>query len=71
LVAASLLATVTALVLLNGIAMRFTMGAFPLRVDGMTVTIGCGVGLALGVLGALPPALRAFRLPIVDGLRSF
>ena len=69
--AASLLATVTALVLLNGIAMRFTMGAFPLRVDGMTVTIGCGVGLALGVLGALPPALRAFRLPIVDGLRSF
>jgi ABC-type lipoprotein release transport system permease subunit len=69
-VAASLLATVTALVLVNEAAVRFTMGAFSLRIDEQAVLIGCGVGLLLGVLGAVPPAVRALRMPIVDGLKS-
>jgi putative ABC transport system permease protein len=68
--AASLLATVTALWLVNEAAVRFTMGAFSLRIDQQAVLVGCGVGLALGVLGAIPPAVRALRMPIVDGLRS-
>lgn len=68
--AASLLAALVALVLVNGAAVRFTMGAFALRIDSMAVLIGCGVGLLLGFFGAIPPAIRALRLPVVDGLKS-
>jgi ABC-type antimicrobial peptide transport system permease subunit len=68
--AATLLAALLALTLVNGAAMRFTMGAFSLRIDGTALLIGCAVGLSLGLLGALPPAFRALRLPIVEGLKS-
>ena len=69
-VLASLLAALLALVFVNGAAVRFTMGAFSLRVDNMAILIGCGVGLALGLFGAIPPAMRALRMPLVDGLKS-
>ncbi len=68
--AASLLAALISLVFVNGAAVRFTMGAFSLRIDSMAVLIGCGVGLSLGFLGAVPPAIRALRMPIVDGLKA-
>jgi ABC-type lipoprotein release transport system permease subunit len=68
--AASLLAVVVAILFVNGAAVRFTMGAFTLRIDSAAVMIGCGVGLLLGLLGAIPPAMRAFRMPIVDGLKA-
>ena len=68
--AASLLAAFIALVFVNGSAVRFTMGAFSLRIDSMAVLIGCGVGLSLGFFGAIPPAIRALRMPIVDGLKA-
>jgi len=68
--AASLLAAVLALVFVNGVAVRFTMGAFALRVDSVAILIGCGVSLLLGFLGALYPAVRALRMPIVDGLKA-
>jgi ABC-type antimicrobial peptide transport system permease subunit len=68
--AASLLATLAALLFVNDAAVRFTMGAFSLRIDEVAVLIGCGVGLLLGVIGAVPPALRALRMPIVDGLKA-
>ena len=68
--AASLLAALLALVFVNGAAVRFTMGAFLLRIDSMAVLVGCGVGLLLGFFGAIPPAIRALRLPIVDGLKA-
>ena len=68
--AASLLAAVLALVFVNGVAVRFTMGAFALRVDSVAILIGCGVSLLLGFLGALYPAVRALRMPIVDGLKT-
>ncbi len=68
--AASLLATAAALVFVNNAAVRFTMGAFSLRIDEVALIVGCGVGLLLGVLGAVPPAIRALRMPIVDGLKA-
>jgi ABC-type lipoprotein release transport system permease subunit len=68
--AASLLATTLALVFVNGVALRFTMGAFALRVDSVTVLVGCVTGLLLGPLGALPAAARALRESVVDGLRA-
>ncbi|HRA87147.1 MAG TPA: ABC transporter permease [Planctomycetaceae bacterium] len=67
---ASLLAALIALFFVNGAAVRFTMGAFSLRIDSVAVLIGCGVGLLLGFLGAIPPAIRALRMPIVDGLKA-
>ncbi|PQO41952.1 ABC transporter permease [Blastopirellula marina] len=68
--AASLLATTFALTFINGAAVRFTMGAFALQIDSVAVLIGCGVGLSLGFFGAIPPAIRALRMPIVDGLKA-
>ncbi|HEX6962407.1 MAG TPA: ABC transporter permease [Lacipirellula sp.] len=68
--AASLLATLVALLIVNESAVRFTMGAFALRIDERAMLIGCGVGLLLGVLGAIPPAIRALRMPVVDALRA-
>lgn len=67
---ATLLATALSLVLLNGLAVRFTMGAFTLQLDRTAILIGCTVGLGLGILGAIPPAWRAFRLSIVDALKA-
>ena len=68
--AASLLAGLAALLLVNGLSVRFTMGAFALRVDGATLLIGCGVGLLLGGVGAIPPALKALRRPIAESLKA-
>ena len=68
---ASLLAALVAVVFINGAPVRFTMGAFSLRIDNAAVLIGCGIGLVLGVFGAVPPAIRALRMPIVDGLKTF
>lgn len=68
--AASFLAAFFALVLLNGMAVRFTMGAFTLRIDGAAIWVGCGIGLLLGLVGALPPALKAMRLPVAEGLKA-
>jgi ABC-type antimicrobial peptide transport system permease subunit len=68
--AASLIAAVIALLLINGLAVRFTMGAFTLRIDSVALLLGCGTGLLLGVVGALPPALRAMRLSITEGLKA-
>lgn len=68
--AGALLASAAAVLALNGTAVRFTMGAFALRVDGPALAIGCGVGLLLGAVGALPPAVRAMRLPVADALKA-
>ncbi|MCO8124276.1 ABC transporter permease [Stieleria sp. TO1_6] len=68
--AASLLSGFIALVLLNGMAVRFTMGAFTLRIDSVAILVGCGVGLALGILGALPPALKALRASVAISLKA-
>ena len=67
---ATLLASVLAITFLNGMAVRFTMGAFVLRVDHLTLLVGCGTGLLLGLLGAIPPAVRAMRLEIAEGLKA-
>ena len=68
--AASLFAALIAVLMVNGVAVRFTMGAFQLQIDSVSVLIGCGVGLLLGFIGAIPPAIRALKMPIVDGLKS-
>jgi ABC-type lipoprotein release transport system permease subunit len=68
--AASLLSGLIALTMLNGMAVRFTMGAFTLQIDSVAILLGCGVGLLLGVLGALPPALKAIRQSVAISLKA-
>ena len=68
--AASLLSGLIALTTFNGMAVRFTMGAFTLRIDSVAILVGCGVGLLLGVLGAMPPALKALRESVAISLKA-
>lgn len=44
------------------------MGVLPLPLPLSVVEIGCGIAAALAIVSALPPALRARRLSIVDAL---
>jgi len=67
---ASLLAVGVAVASLRSTSVQFTMGAFDLAIDGPSVLLTCVIGLGLGVLGAIPPALRALKMPIVEGLKT-
>lgn len=67
---ATLLAAGIALVALRSTSIRFTMGAFDLAIDGPSVLLVCGIGMLLGVLGSVPAAIRALRMPIVEGLKA-
>jgi ABC-type antimicrobial peptide transport system permease subunit len=66
----SLVSAGLALMLIDGMPIRFTMGAFNLNIDGTALLIGCGVGLLLGVIGALPPVIRAMRMSICESLKA-
>ena len=68
--AATLLSTFCAVFIFNGTAVRFTMGAFSLQIDNYCILVGCLVGMLLGLIGSLPPAYRALRMTVVDGLKS-
>ena len=68
--ASSLIAATCATWFLDGLAVRFTMGAFDLQIDSIAILTGFGVGLSLGVLGALPPALKALRMPVAVSLKA-
>jgi ABC-type antimicrobial peptide transport system permease subunit len=66
----ALLAALLAILFLNGVAVRFSMGSFGLVVDAPVVAAGLLAGVGLGVLGALPPAWRCLRIPVKDALRT-
>jgi ABC-type antimicrobial peptide transport system permease subunit len=68
--AGSLIAAVIGVFVVQGAAVRFTMGAFTLNVDGTTLLIGFGAGISIGIAGSIPPAIRAMRLLIVEGLKA-
>jgi ABC-type lipoprotein release transport system permease subunit len=46
------------------------MGAFILSVDSVGIAVACGVAALLGVVGAMPPAAKAMRLPIVEAIKA-
>lgn len=56
--------------LLNGLAVRFSMGAFAITIDAPVLLIGLLGGLVVGFVGAIPPAIRCLRLPITEALKS-
>ncbi len=69
-VAGTLVACAAALVALDGLAVRFSVGAFEMTIDGVVLAGGLLAGLALGVIGALPPAWRCLKPPIAEALRA-
>ncbi len=68
--AGALGACVTGVLLLDGLGVRFSAGAFALVVDTTVVLIGLCSGIALGLVGALPPAWRCLRMPIPTALKA-
>jgi putative ABC transport system permease protein len=68
--AGALVAAVVGLFVLDGLAVRFSMGAFGLVVDGPVLAAGLLSGVCLGVVGALPPAWRCLRMPIPEAVRA-
>lgn len=67
----ALIGTILGLALLDGLAVRFSMGAFALVMDAPVVLIGVLGGLVVGLVGAIPPAIRCLRMPITEALKSF
>jgi putative ABC transport system permease protein len=68
--AGTLLAAVIAIPTINGLAIRFTMGAFMLRIDSIALMWGGGIGMLLGLLGAIPPAIKVLKGPVAQGLKA-
>lgn len=68
--AGAILACIIALLVLDGLSVRFSMGAFGLIIDAGVLALGLLAGLALGLIGALPPAWRCLRMPVPEALRA-
>jgi len=68
--AGTLLASLLALVAVNGRAVRFSMGVFELVVDHRVLIFGVFAGLLMGLVGVVPPAWRCLRLPIPEALKA-
>ncbi|MEQ1825569.1 MAG: ABC transporter permease [Pirellula sp.] len=66
----SLVAAAIAIPVINGLAVRFTMGAFVLRIDSIALLIGSCIGMLLGMLGAIPPAVKVLRGSVAQSLRA-
>lgn len=66
-----LIGSLIAVLFIDGIAVRFSMGAFALTIDPPVLFAGVSAGLTVGLVGAIPPAIRCLRLPITESLKSF
>ena len=67
----ALIGAVLGVFLLDGLAVKFSMGAFALTIDAPVLLVGILGGLLVGLVGAIPPAIRCLRLPITEALKSF
>ncbi|MBN2448630.1 MAG: ABC transporter permease [Phycisphaerae bacterium] len=68
--AGGIVAAVLGLLLLDGLAVRFSMGAFALVLDAPVLLGGLAAGAGLAIVGVIPPLWRCLRLPIVEALRT-
>ncbi len=66
----AVIAGITAVLVIYGTAVSFSIGSFVLRVTPNVAMAGLGTGLALGLVGAIPPGLRCLLPPVHDALRS-
>lgn len=68
--AGTLLASVIALLLLDGRTIPFSIGAFTVTISPQVAVTGLASGILLGILGAIPPAIRCLKPPLPKALRS-
>jgi len=66
----TLCAAFAAVYLLEGRTVYFSIGTFSLQLDAPVVLAGLCTGLLLGLLGAIPPAIRCLGAPLPSALRS-
>lgn len=66
----TLVASLAAVLLLDGLTVPFSIGAFTLEVGPSVALAGVVTGLLLGLLGALPPAIRCLKPELHVALRS-
>ncbi len=65
----TLLASVVAVAVLDGRTIAFSIGAFTIDFGPGVAISGILTGLLLGLLGALPPAIRCLKPPLPTALR--
>lgn len=65
----ALLASLLAVLLLDGRTVPFSIGSFTLEIGPAAAIAGIATGFLLGVLGALPPAIRCLRPTLHSALR--
>lgn len=66
----TLLASVAALLLIEGRTIAFSIGAVALEISPLVSLAGLLTGLLLGLLGAIPPAIRCLKPALSVALRS-
>jgi putative ABC transport system permease protein len=69
-IAGALIGAAIGVFVLDGVAVRFSMGVFGLTVDSLVLSAGLGAGVLLGLVGGLPPAWRCLKLPIAEALKA-
>jgi putative ABC transport system permease protein len=65
----TLIASILALMWLDGRTIPFSIGAFTMEIGPGVATAGLLTGVLLGLLGALPPAIRCLKPPLPSALR--
>ncbi|MEW6529312.1 MAG: ABC transporter permease [Thermodesulfobacteriota bacterium] len=68
--AGTLIGSLVSLFLINGRAVRFSMGVFQLVVDDRVLLFGVLAGLVMGIIGVAPPAWTCLRLPTTEALKA-
>jgi len=68
--AGTLVASVAALLLLDGRTIPFSIGAFTITISPQVAVVGLVSGILLGILGSIPPAIRCLVPPLPKALRS-
>ena len=68
--AGAVIACAAGIMAIDGVGVKFSTGAFAMRVDSSVLLAGLGAGVALGLVGALPPAWRCLRLAIPTALKA-
>lgn len=68
--AALLAASAIALLLLDGLSIRFSMGLFGISIDDATILAGIAAAIAISLAGIALPAWRCLRAPLPEALRD-
>lgn len=68
--AGTLVASVVALLVLDGLTIPFSIGAFTLEISPGVAVTGIVTGVLLGLIGTLPPAIRCLKPALPTALRS-